>query len=209
MIEGKAGWPPQITLKLPDGSVNPGEMTSFNHYALGAVADWLHRTVSGLAPAAPGYKKLEIRPVIGGGLTHARAKHVTPYGLAECAWNLEATEIKLTVVIPANTTATLFLPGDDKSLELGSGTHTWQYPYNPPLAQQKLNLESTLGDLHGNFELHSKIVTLVRELEPNSITGDGNLRGNGGMSIRELTYMMQTGKSMLEKIQNILDQYST
>ena len=194
---------------LPDGSINPGEMTSFNHYALGAVADWLHRTVSGLAPAAPGYKKLEIRPVIGGGLTHARAKHVTPYGLAECAWNLEATEIKLTVVIPANTTATLFLPGDDKSLELGSGTHTWQYPYNPPLAQQKLNLESTLGDLHGNFELHSKIVTLVRELEPNSITGDGNLRGNGGMSIRELTYMMQTGKSMLEKIQNILDQYST
>ena len=39
---------------LPDGTVNPGEMTSFNHYALGAVADWLHRTVAGLAPAAPG-----------------------------------------------------------------------------------------------------------------------------------------------------------
>jgi alpha-L-rhamnosidase len=38
---------------LPDGSINPGEMTSFNHYALGAVADWLHRTVAGLAPAAP------------------------------------------------------------------------------------------------------------------------------------------------------------
>ena len=39
---------------LPDGSINPGEMTSFNHYAYGAVADWLHRTVAGLAPAAPG-----------------------------------------------------------------------------------------------------------------------------------------------------------
>ena len=38
---------------LPDGTVNPGEMTSFNHYALGAVADWLHRTVAGLAPDAP------------------------------------------------------------------------------------------------------------------------------------------------------------
>ena len=35
---------------LPDGSVNPGGMTSFNHYALGAVADWLHRRVAGLAP---------------------------------------------------------------------------------------------------------------------------------------------------------------
>src|SRR5262249_14600583 len=41
---------------LPDGSINPGEMTSFNHYAFGAVADWLHRVVGGLAPAAPGYR---------------------------------------------------------------------------------------------------------------------------------------------------------
>ena len=47
---------------LPDGTVNPGEMTSFNHYALGAVADWLHRTVAGLAPAAPGYRRLRIAP---------------------------------------------------------------------------------------------------------------------------------------------------
>jgi alpha-L-rhamnosidase len=38
----------------PDGTINPGEMTSFNHYALGAVADWLQRSVGGLAPAAPG-----------------------------------------------------------------------------------------------------------------------------------------------------------
>ena len=53
---------------LPDGSVNPGEMTSFNHYAFGAVADWLHRTVAGLAPAEPGYRRIEIRPRIGGGL---------------------------------------------------------------------------------------------------------------------------------------------
>jgi Bacterial alpha-L-rhamnosidase 6 hairpin glycosidase domain len=41
---------------LPDGSINPGQMTSFNHYALGAVADWIHRTVAGLAPAAAGYR---------------------------------------------------------------------------------------------------------------------------------------------------------
>ena len=57
---------------LPDGSVNPGQMTSFNHYALGAVADWLHRTVGGIAPAEPGYRCLEIQPRVGGRLTHAR-----------------------------------------------------------------------------------------------------------------------------------------
>ncbi|AQX78781.1 hypothetical protein BWO91_01100 [Plantibacter flavus] len=57
---------------LEDGSVNPGEMTSFNHYALGAVADWLHRTVAGLAPAAPGYRELRIAPRPIDGLDHAK-----------------------------------------------------------------------------------------------------------------------------------------
>ncbi|WP_327010277.1 glycoside hydrolase family 78 protein [Dactylosporangium sp. NBC_01737] len=65
---------------LPDGTVNPGDMTSFNHYALGAVADWLHRTVAGLAPGAPGYRGVTVRPRPGGGLTHAAATHDSPYG---------------------------------------------------------------------------------------------------------------------------------
>ena len=52
---------------LPDGSINPGGMTSFNHYALGAVAAWLERTVGGLAPAEPGYRVIEVAPVPGGG----------------------------------------------------------------------------------------------------------------------------------------------
>ena len=42
---------------LPDGSINPGEMTSFNHYALGAVADWMHRCIGGIAPLEPGYSR--------------------------------------------------------------------------------------------------------------------------------------------------------
>ena len=71
---------------LPDGSINPGEMTSFNHYALGAVADWLHRVVAGLAPAEPGYRRILVRPVPGGGLTSAAARHETPYGEAAVAW---------------------------------------------------------------------------------------------------------------------------
>ncbi len=74
---------------LPDGTVNSGEMTSFNHYALGAVADWLHRTVGGLAPLEPGYKKIGVRPVPGGGLTHASARLRTPYGMASSSWRVE------------------------------------------------------------------------------------------------------------------------
>jgi hypothetical protein len=73
---------------LPDGSINPGQMTSFNHYALGAVADWMHRIVAGLAPAEPGYRRLRIAPRPGGRLTSAAATHETPYGTAEVAWTL-------------------------------------------------------------------------------------------------------------------------
>jgi alpha-L-rhamnosidase len=69
---------------LPDGTINPGEMISFNHYALGAVADWMHRTIGGLTPAGPGNRHIRIRPRPGGGLTHCRTSHITPYGLAEC-----------------------------------------------------------------------------------------------------------------------------
>jgi len=66
----------------PDGSLNGTRMSSFNHYARGAVADRLHRTVGGLAPAAPGYRRTRIAPVPGG-LTWASRRHRTPYGVAE------------------------------------------------------------------------------------------------------------------------------
>jgi alpha-L-rhamnosidase len=117
---------------LPDGSVNPGEMTSFNHYALGAVADWLHRTVGGLAPAAPGYRHFTIEPHPGGGLTFARSRHRTPYGIAESSWQINGENIEVAVVVPANVTATVTLPGSDTlPIEVGSGTHRWSYPYHP------------------------------------------------------------------------------
>jgi len=139
---------------LPDGSVNPGEMTSFNHYALGAVADWLHRTVAGLAPAAPGYRRIEVRPRPGGGLTRARARHRTPYGYAGVAWRIVGEEITVEVVVPANTTAIVTLPGGDgPSVEVGSGTHQWSYPYRPtPAPRAPLTLDSTLVELVDDAE---------------------------------------------------------
>jgi len=114
---------------LPDGAVNPGEMTSFNHYALGAVADWMHRAVAGLAPGAPGYRQLDIRPLPGGGLTFARARHVTPYGMAEAGWRVEAGQIQVEVVVPPNTTARVTLPGARvQAVEVTAGRHRWSCP---------------------------------------------------------------------------------
>ncbi|CAL9394459.1 Alpha-L-rhamnosidase [Streptomyces sp. enrichment culture] len=112
---------------LPDGTVNPGEMTSFNHYALGAVADHLHRVVAGLAPAAPGYKRLRVAPRPGGGLTHAEARHLTPYGPAEVGWRLADGVLTVTATVPPNTTADIDLPGLDTTV--GSGTHRFEVPW--------------------------------------------------------------------------------
>jgi alpha-L-rhamnosidase len=120
----------------PDGSVNPGEMTSFNHYALGAVADWLHRTVAGLAPGAPGYRRLLVRPTPGGGLKSARARLRTLYGMAEVSWRIDGEWIELLVVVPPNVTASVTLPGcDAPPIEVGAGLHRWSYAYHQPAAR--------------------------------------------------------------------------
>jgi alpha-L-rhamnosidase len=109
----------------PDGTRNPGEMNSFNHYALGAVADWLHRSVGGLAPAAPGYRRLLVKPLPGPGLDHAAATHDTPYGRAEVGWRREGDEVVVHATVPTGTTATIELPDGRPAFEVGSGTHEW------------------------------------------------------------------------------------
>ncbi|MBD0735352.1 alpha-L-rhamnosidase [Streptomyces sp. CBMA29] len=116
---------------LPDGSVNPGEMTSFNHYALGAVADWLHRTVAGLDAAAPGWRHIRVAPVPGAGLTWARAAHDTPYGRAEAGWRAERGALTVTAVIPPNTRAEVRLPDGRAPFAVGSGRHEFSLPYSP------------------------------------------------------------------------------
>ena len=116
---------------LPNGDINPGSMTSFNHYALGAVADWMHQTLAGLAPAAPGYKRIRFAPVPGGGITHAEATLDTAYGRAAISWNRTDSDITISVVVPPNTTAELVLPGAE-TLELGSGTHVHTVPFRSP-----------------------------------------------------------------------------
>ncbi len=133
---------------LPDGSINPGEMTSFNHYALGAVADWMHRAIGGLTPAEPGYRRIEISPRPGGGLTHAQARHLTPYGLAECTWKIEAGKIDLNVVIPPNTTALVTLPGSaTPPIEVGSGSWHWSVLYQDPDVRGPYTVDDLIGEI--------------------------------------------------------------
>jgi len=110
---------------LPDGTVNPGDMTSFNHYALGAIAGFMHRVVAGLESAAPGGSLLRIAPRPGGGLTHASSSHLGPLGLASSAWRREGDEFLLDVVVPVGATATVELPDGTVIDAVGPGRHAF------------------------------------------------------------------------------------
>ena len=108
---------------LPDGSINPGEMTSFNHYAFGAVADFLHRRVAGLAPAEPGYRRLVFAPLPSRELRWARAEHETPYGTASIAWTLDGDKVTVDVLVPASSQARVQLPDGSAPLAVETGRH--------------------------------------------------------------------------------------
>ncbi|ROO87326.1 alpha-L-rhamnosidase [Actinocorallia herbida] len=132
---------------LPDGTVNASGMTSFNHYAFGAVADWLHRTVAGLAPAEPGYRRLRVAPRPGGGLTHASARLHTPYGPAACRWAISGEWLSVEVTVSPNTSAEVGLP-DGTEHTVGSGVHRWTVPFADQAAERSpLTLDSTLGEV--------------------------------------------------------------
>ena len=105
---------------LPDGTINPGEMTSFNHYALGAVADWMHRVVGGLAALTPGYGEVLVAPQPGGGITWAETSLQSPHGRIAVRWDLDDGELCIDVEVPEGVTATIRTPdGVDRQVEAG------------------------------------------------------------------------------------------
>jgi alpha-L-rhamnosidase len=95
----------------PDSSFEDPGMNSFNHYAFGAVGDWMYQNIGGIDvdPAAPGYRRSRIAPRPGAGLTSASASLETSYGTLKSAWSLEGQRFVLDVTIPANTSAEVTL----------------------------------------------------------------------------------------------------
>jgi alpha-L-rhamnosidase len=105
----------------PDGTFQSTVMNSFNHYAYGAIGDWLYRVAAGLQEAAPGYREIMVKPHLGGGFTHIEAELMTPYGKAASAWKIENGQLSMNVTIPANSTATIYLPAKSADQIMESG----------------------------------------------------------------------------------------
>ena len=98
----------------PDGSFNDVGMNSFNHYAYGAVGEWMYRTMAGVSAAAPGYKKVLIAPEPGDGINQVDFSHDTRYGTVRSAWSVANGPMTLDVTVPANTTAQVRVPAANR-----------------------------------------------------------------------------------------------
>ncbi len=139
----------------PDGTFQDVGMNSFNHYAYGAIGEWMYNHVAGMSidPEKPAYKHILFSPHPGGGLTNASAEFSSMYGLVKSAWKFDGEDFVYEITVPANTTATLTLPqakvgqlsvnslplneeikkGMQESknaviLNLGSGNYQFRYP---------------------------------------------------------------------------------
>ncbi|PWC06468.1 alpha-L-rhamnosidase [Mycetocola zhujimingii] len=107
---------------LPDGTINSGEMTSFNHYALGAVVDWVYQVVGGIRPASPGYASVRIQPQPGPGIDWAETTYRTANGPVSCAWRVTDGELRVEIALPDDVPAEVILP-DGSRFAVTGGAH--------------------------------------------------------------------------------------
>lgn len=147
---------------LPDGSINRGEMTSFNHYALGAIADWLYRRVAGLAPAAPGYREIMVCPQPSAAITFASARHLTPYGEASVAWKRDDGRFCLDVRVPVGARAEVHLPGAGDPEIVSHGLHRWETA-DPATSSSERFTVGTVRDVLDNPVTWSAVVAAAVE----------------------------------------------
>lgn len=106
----------------PDGTFQTPGMNSFNHYAYGAIGDWMYRSVAGLDTYEDGvgYKHIKIQPHIDKRLAQVKAELQTPYGKASSGWKSANNQTTLDVIIPANSIATIFIPAKTEQIKEGS-----------------------------------------------------------------------------------------
>ncbi|KAI5918074.1 extracellular glycosyl hydrolase family 78 protein [Camillea tinctor] len=128
VMNGTTTWERWDSL-LSDGSLNPGEMTSFNHYAFGSVANWIFQVIGGLAPAEPGWKTVKVAVEPGANITHAKASYLSPYGKISTDWHVDSDGFHLELVVPPNSNAEVTLPrSKNGTVRVGSGTHHFDVP---------------------------------------------------------------------------------
>jgi alpha-L-rhamnosidase len=126
---------------------DPG-MNSFNHYAYGAIGDWMYRVSAGIETMGPGYRHVIIQPHPTKKLTFSRASFESSYGTIASGWERKEGKIIFKIRIPANTSATIILPAasQDKVLESGKPLSQNVYLKDIKVADNKLTILAGSGE---------------------------------------------------------------
>lgn len=137
-----------------DGSFWSKDMNSFNHYAYGAIGDFLYRCVAGIEQEEqfPGYHKFLIQPHPGGGLTSAAAGLESMYGTIRSEWTIHSGTMELLAVVPPNSSATVYLPDAELVDVLENGLQLQQVRGIHSAEQVEPNVKVTLGS--GEYRFH-------------------------------------------------------
>ncbi len=132
---------------------------SNNHLMLGHLQEWLYGGLGGIRPAAGSvaFDRIDIRPEPVGDVTSARATHRSPYGLIVSDWKKAGKSFKLTVTIPANTTATVYLPAAASARLTEGGQPLAHHPELQVLgfAEGRARVKAGSGTYH--FEVDSTL----------------------------------------------------
>lgn len=132
---------------LPDGSFNPANMNSLNHYAYGSIGSWMYSRLAGLRLLEPGYKKFAVKPMFIKGITWVELEFNSIYGMIKVNWRCENGTITVDVTVPVNTSCVLTLPERDGEIQLGSGSYHYEYATETKLEQDRYSLETPLKNM--------------------------------------------------------------
>ncbi len=137
----------------PDGTFQNVGMNSFNHYAYGAIGEWLYNYVAGIQidPETPGYKHFILAPHPGGGLTSTKATYQSIYGQIVSDWKIDNNSLDYNIEIPANTTATVTLP--DAKMEEVQMNGSSLNRNNTEQKENGVQLKLGSGKYHFNYSL--------------------------------------------------------
>lgn len=136
-----------------DSTFEDAGMNSFNHYAYGAIGDWMYRVSAGIETAGAGYKHIIIQPHPTGKLTYSKATFESSYGTIASGWERKDGKVIVKVKIPANTTATIILPASDQNKVTETGKPLTQNAYISDIkfSDNLITMQAGSGDY--NFEI--------------------------------------------------------
>jgi len=142
----------------PDSSFQTPSMNSFNHYAYGAIGDWMYRNIAGIQMderEGEGYKKIIIKPCLNGKLDFARGSLESVYGTISVQWSKKNGKLQMDINIPANTTAVIYVPASNAQSIMENGR---------PLGEQKEITVSGFGNKTATLQTGSGTYHFTSEI---------------------------------------------